>query len=132
MWRDEVAECNGKEDTTMGMPDRPTAVTPREEWLPGSTFSASEVDSWPTTLAETPNTWQTQEQQRQDEEELLPEEGEAEDTAARAAVEEWTAGTVRPPLEAEAREWEGEPIDPVSQPPLKSTEEAEAEAKYGI
>lgn len=85
------------------------------------------------TLAETASDWALQERRaQQDDEELLPEAAAPATFEAEAAVEEWTAGMVRPPLDAEAREWEEEPIEPISQASFKSPGEAELEAKYGI
>lgn len=121
-------------------------VEERENYLPGE-FDPGEFDEemWleppaPTgreedllAIAETPSEWPSHgERIQQDRENPLAEETGLRETEAEAAVEEWTAGMVRPPLDAEARELEEEPIEPVSQPPLKSATEAETEAKYGI
>ncbi len=103
-----------------------------EELWPEPPASAAEAEEL-LTLAETPGEWPPQEQQFQpDDEGLLPADPVQLETEAEAAVEEWTAGMVRPPLDAEARELEDEPIEPISRPGLKSEAEAETEAKYGI
>ncbi|MGZ6286168.1 MAG: hypothetical protein ACXWQ5_23110 [Ktedonobacterales bacterium] len=47
-------------------------------------------------------------------------------------MEEWTAGRERPELEAEAPEWEEEPLAAEVPSPLKEPLEAEQEAEYGI
>jgi hypothetical protein len=84
-------------------------------------------------LEKTPGEWPPREQRiQQDDEEALSEVAVPEGTEAEAAVEEWTAGMVRTPADAETRELEEEPLKLGSQPALKSPAEAELEAKYGI
>jgi hypothetical protein len=102
-----------------------------EMWLEPQTSASREEDLL--AIAETPSEWPSHgERIQQDRENPLAEETGPRETEAEAAEEEWTAGMVRPPLDAEARELEEEPIEPVNQPPLKSATEAETEAKYGI
>jgi hypothetical protein len=103
-----------------------------EEMWPESLASASEADQL-LTLVETPSEWPPHEQRiQQGDEEAVPEATAPTETQLAAAVEEWTAGMIRASLDAESREFEEEPIEAGSQPPLKSPEAAELEANYGI
>jgi len=96
--------------------------------LPAEAAREQEERQPPPVWAEAPVEW-PEEKERRDEEEGWP---STEEPEAQAAVEEWTAGMIRPELEAEEPEWEEEPPWNASEPLMKEPEEAEDEFKYGI